>query len=143
MPTTSSIVSDLFQAFIPHYVLYNYVGNDSLGALYAKNISRVKNRNSYTVGFVTDSETLMFGERIYFIEFSKKHSAVVSVLDAPLSAQEHFELTHSMINSHLFPVVHTDRLLLVPVNKIRQKCRSVNAGQLLYIARFTSQIVLD
>lgn len=108
--------------------------------LYSKNYKRVKTRNSYTVGFVTDSETKKFGEIIYFIETREKHSAVVNVLDTPSSAQEHFQLNHSSINSHLFAVVQTDHHLLVPVN---EKCISINVGQEMYLGRFISPIVLD
>ena len=106
--------------------------------LHSKEYSRVK---TYTISFTINSDTL-FGEIMYFIVLNQKPFAIVSVLDIPSSAQEHFELTHNMLNFRLFPAVATHQLMIVPVNSICEKCISVNVGN-LYLAKFTSRLFLD
>ena len=76
---------------------------------------------------------------MYFIVLNQKPFAIVSVLDTPSSAQEHFELTHNVLNFRLFPAVTTHQLVIIPVNSL---CISVNVG-ILYLAKFTSQLFLD
>ena len=46
-----------------------------------------------------------------------------------------------MLNLRLFPVAPGNRLMLVSVNSIHEKCISVNVGQQLYVAKFTSQLL--
>lgn len=110
--------------------------------LFSKKYRRVKSRNSYTISFCGESGRL-FGEVVYFVMLNKEPVAIVNVLDNLSSCQEHFSLTHSLLDLRLFPVAPSNRLVLVPAKSIYEKCISVNVGQELYVAKFMSKLLLD
>lgn len=88
--------------------------------LFSKKYSRVKARNSFTICFGDNSTE--FGEILHFKLLDRVTPfAVVTILEQVSSCQEMFSLTHDVLNSQLFPIVSSNRLMLVPINK-RKMC---------------------
>ena len=101
---------------------------------------RVSKRNSYTIAFADENQTLMFGQIQHFTILSGNCVAVVKLFSIPDNSGDHSQLTFSSLNSCLFPVHLSSVIKLVPANMIKEKCIFIN---LTYVARLTSQITLD
>ena len=112
---------------------------------YSKEYSRVKTRNSYTVGFRDGiaSSNIMFGQILYFMIFNNQAMAIINVL-MPSSSQAAFQLTFSDIDSRVFPVSSTTDVKAVTVENIVEKCIFVSVGDdKNFVARFCSRLQLD
>ena len=109
---------------------------------YSKEYSRVKTRNSYTVGFRDGiaSSNIMFGQILYFMIFNNQAMAILM----PSSSQAAFQLTFSDIDSRVFPVSSTTDVKAVTVENIVEKCIFVSVGDdKNFVARFCSRLQLD
>jgi hypothetical protein len=115
------------------------------GAIYySKEYSRVKTRNSYTVGFMDGTTfNMMFGQILYFVIIKNQAMAMINVL-MPSSAQTAFQLTFGDLDSRVFPVSSTTNVMAVPVECIEEKCIFVSVGaDKNFVARFCSKVHLD
>ena len=83
---------------------------------------------------------MMFGHTLYFTTCNEP-VAIVNVLRQD-SLKREFQLTFTLLNSHLFPVSTTSLIKVVTVSNIREKCIFINIGN-SYLARFTSQVTMD
>lgn len=111
---------------------------------YSKEYSRVKTRNSYTVGFMdATTSNIMFGQILYFVILNNEAMAMINVFTSS-SAQCAFQLTFNDLDSRVFPVSSTTHVVAVPVVNIKEKCIFVSVGvDKNFIARFCSKIHLD
>ena len=109
---------------------------------YSAQYSRVQKRNSYTIAFKDDSDTLKYGQIQYFTVCSGIAVGIVKLLKINETSRNCFKLTFNSLDFRVFPVCVSNVIKVVPVHMIKEKCIFISLSK-CYIDRLTSKVCMD